>query len=103
MIDINDKEETVKNLYTPREEYKVLRKSDKILNSYLPIENQMYIQFLFDIIILGDSMEAKKYNCPNCGAPLDINAAGICPYCQSKIVDDSKNWVMSKKVSLLQE
>ena len=39
MIDINDKDETVSNLYQQEENYKVLKKSDNFLNSYMAIEN----------------------------------------------------------------
>ena len=60
------------------------------------------IKMVYEFTFIADVENAKLDKCPNCGAPLDINAAGICPYCQSKIVDDSKNWVMSKKVSLFQ-
>jgi len=35
-------------------------------------------------------------NCPNCGAPLKVNAAGICAYCNSKITSGDFDWVLSK-------
>lgn len=61
------------------------------------------IKMVYEFTFIADVESTKLDKCPNCGAPLDINSAGICQYCNSKIVDDSKNWVMSKKVSLLQE
>ena len=39
MVDINDKDETISNLYQQEESYKVLKKSDNFLNSYMAIEN----------------------------------------------------------------
>jgi hypothetical protein len=35
-------------------------------------------------------------NCPNCGAPLKVNAAGICEYCSGKITSGDFDWVLSK-------
>ena len=39
MVDIDDKSETVTNLYTTNESYKVLKRSANFLNSYMTIEN----------------------------------------------------------------
>ncbi|HKP46682.1 MAG TPA: TIM44-like domain-containing protein, partial [Pyrinomonadaceae bacterium] len=35
-------------------------------------------------------------NCPNCGAPLKINAAGICEFCGGKITSGEFDWVLSR-------
>ena len=35
-------------------------------------------------------------NCPNCGAPLKINASGICEFCAGKITSGEFDWVLSK-------
>jgi hypothetical protein len=35
-------------------------------------------------------------NCPNCGAPLKINATGICEFCGGKITSGDFDWVLSK-------
>jgi hypothetical protein len=34
--------------------------------------------------------------CPNCGAPLDINMAGVCKYCQAKVTAGDFDWVLSR-------
>jgi len=34
-------------------------------------------------------------NCPNCGAPLEVNRSGQCEYCGSIIKDDSYGWIIS--------
>jgi hypothetical protein len=34
--------------------------------------------------------------CPNCGAPLDVNMAGECAHCGSKITSGEFDWVLSK-------
>lgn len=35
-------------------------------------------------------------NCPNCGAPLKINATGICEFCGGKVTSGEFDWVLSK-------
>ncbi|MDQ6651272.1 MAG: TIM44-like domain-containing protein [Acidobacteriota bacterium] len=35
-------------------------------------------------------------NCPNCGAPLKVNNAGICQFCGGKITSGEFDWVLSK-------
>ena len=34
--------------------------------------------------------------CPNCGAELKINMAGVCEYCESKITRGDFDWVLSR-------
>jgi predicted lipid-binding transport protein (Tim44 family) len=34
--------------------------------------------------------------CPNCGAPLNINMAGVCTYCQAKVTTGEFDWVLSR-------
>jgi hypothetical protein len=42
------------------------------------------------------SMEAKAdLNCPNCGAPLKVNSAGICEFCGGKITSGEFDWALS--------
>ena len=36
-------------------------------------------------------------NCPNCGATISKGHSNKCEYCNSTIVTDSKEFVMSKK------
>jgi predicted lipid-binding transport protein (Tim44 family) len=40
--------------------------------------------------------EHKDDHCPNCGAPLAINMAGICEYCGGKITSGDFDWVLSR-------
>lgn len=35
-------------------------------------------------------------NCPNCGAALKVNAAGICEFCGGKITSGEFDWVLSR-------
>jgi predicted lipid-binding transport protein (Tim44 family) len=35
-------------------------------------------------------------NCPNCGAPLKVNNAGVCQFCGGKITSGEFDWVLSR-------
>ena len=43
-----------------------------------------------------------KY-CPNCGAELNINSSGVCNYCNSTIINNENNWIMTKKEMIKQQ
>jgi predicted lipid-binding transport protein (Tim44 family) len=69
----------------------VVRGSDKFKN------NMEYI------ITLNRSIEKGNIkNCPSCGAPIDIVSGGKCPYCDSVIVNNNNEFVMSKKECISQ-
>jgi hypothetical protein len=34
--------------------------------------------------------------CPNCGAPLQVNMAAVCNYCQAKVNSGAFDWVLSR-------
>lgn len=61
------------------------------------------IRMVYEMTFIEKLGKTKLDKCPNCGAPININSAGICEYCNSKIVDDNTEWVMSKKISLYQQ
>ncbi len=37
-----------------------------------------------------------ELSCPSCGAPLDINMAGVCSYCKAKVTTGEFDWVLSR-------
>ena len=45
----------------------------------------------------------KEEKCPNCGAPVEMNGSSTCPYCDSTLVKDSSDYVMSKKTCVGQQ
>ncbi len=45
----------------------------------------------------------KATNCPNCGAPIDLNKSAICPYCDSVIKTASHDWVINTIKGLSQQ
>lgn len=42
-----------------------------------------------------DGEDASTLNCPNCGAPLDVNHTARCPYCDSIITSNEYDWSIS--------
>jgi hypothetical protein len=40
--------------------------------------------------------ERANNQCPNCGAPLKINMAGVCEYCRGKVTSGDFDWVLSR-------
>lgn len=44
----------------------------------------------------------KPNKCPNCGAPLENVNSSKCPYCESVIISENYDWVLSKKQVLSQ-
>jgi predicted lipid-binding transport protein (Tim44 family) len=39
----------------------------------------------------GTSLGSK---CPNCGAPLDADVAGVCRYCKASVISGTHDWVL---------
>lgn len=44
--------------------------------------------------------EVKLTNCPTCGAPIKGNTSRVCDYCDSTIISNSNEFVMSKKTNI---
>ena len=44
----------------------------------------------------GRASDKENDRCPNCGAPLQINMAGICEFCSGKITSGEFDWVLSR-------
>jgi len=41
----------------------------------------------------GGTLEEK---CPNCGAPLDVDLAGVCHYCKAPVMSGQFDWVLAR-------
>ncbi len=56
------------------------------------------------ILTFVKSKEEKKIDiCPRCGAKVKGNATGVCEYCNSKLINNTYDWVMSKKEKISQK
>lgn len=72
--------------YVVDKDKKVVRGTDKYKNN---------VEYKITLI---RNMENKKIEkCPNCNAPIDIVSGGVCPYCDSTIINNNEEFVMSKK------
>ena len=60
---------------------------------------KMNIKYKLSFIKSASNNKTEE-KCPNCGAPVDIVSSAVCPYCDSTLVKDAGDYVMSKKVSL---
>ena len=50
------------------------------------------------ILTFIKTKKAKKENiCPQCGSTVKGNSTGICKYCNSKLINETYDWVMAKK------
>ena len=38
--------------------------------------------------------------CPNCGAPIDVDVAGKCKYCNANVVNGDYDWVLSEIIQI---
>lgn len=47
-------------------------------------------------------LDQKDNKCPNCNAPLENVQSSVCPYCDSTIINDKYDWILSKKQMLEQ-
>jgi len=48
----------------------------------------------------GGTMQQR---CPNCGAPLDVDLAGVCRYCKASIMSGDYDWVLTRIDQVLGE
>ena len=47
--------------------------------------------------IIKDNSSKTRINCPNCGNEVDIISSKKCEYCDSLLVQNASDYVMSKK------
>ncbi|MDQ2728154.1 MAG: transporter [Actinomycetota bacterium] len=43
--------------------------------------------------VTGGTLAQK---CPNCGAPLNVDLAGVCPYCKAPVMSGEYDWVLAR-------
>lgn len=76
----------------------VVDKTNKVVRGTDQYKNKVHYK-----ITLVRHMENNKLDkCPNCGAPIDIVSGGTCPYCNTTIINQSNEFIMSKKECLNQ-
>jgi len=73
---------------------------DPVSNSVLKYDvnmksNYMYIEFMKNKNVKHNNFFALN-QCPNCGALIEVNAQGICIYCDSTLINGEHSWVLNK-------
>lgn len=61
--------------------------------------NKISIEYILSFV-KSASNDKSIEKCPNCGAPVDIVSSAKCPYCDSTLVKDASDYVLSKKTSI---
>ena len=59
------------------------------------------IQYLL-VFVKSEGDNSVVETCPNCGAPVDIISSATCPYCDSTLVKNASDYVLSKKTCIRQ-
>lgn len=61
---------------------------------------EKFMTYEYDLIrpkgtLTSEHEKESVHNCPNCGAPLDVNHTAKCPYCDSIITVNDYDWTVS--------
>ena len=75
-------------------DYFINTKNNETLRGY--DNKRVFYNYEITFIKTNKYKEQNKY-CPNCGAKITNNASNKCEYCDSIIVSNKYNWVMSNK------
>ena len=96
-VSIENNIETIESiLKVTRYDY-IVNKKNKVIrgNKY---KKMTYIY----ILTFTKNLSQNNNKCPNCGTELDINSSGVCTYCNSTIINNETNWIMTKKQMIKQ-
>ena len=92
-----------------------------IAKVYLSVRFYDYIENSKNGIILRGTADKKIHNtyeltfiktkedknntniCPRCSAPVEGNSTGVCEYCKSKLINETYDWILSKKEKIRQK
>ncbi len=70
----------------------IVDKNNKIVRG----NNQNRVTNTYELTFVR-SISKKSNKCPNCNAPLSNSGSNVCEYCNSVIVNNNHDWIMSKK------
>jgi len=79
------------NDYVVKEDTKAVVKGDP--NRTYSVQYKLKFMRSLGVVTTGMS-NASTVKCPNCGAPVDVNAAGQCAYCGTVITNGEHDWVL---------
>lgn len=79
-------------------DYTVDDNTGEVVNGSKKAEKFLEYEYTFirsvDMLTPQDNAEVKIINCKNCGAPLNVNHSGQCPYCDSILTASDYDWVL---------
>ena len=82
-------------------------KTGKIISGSTTAEKFMTYEYILvrssGCVTQVQDKDTRTFNCPNCGASLDINHSARCPYCSSIITAKDHDWVISSIKGIAQE
>jgi len=82
-------------------------KTGKVISGSTTAEKFMTYEFVLvrssGCVTKVQDKDTRTFNCPNCGASLDINHSAKCPYCSSVITAKDHDWVISTIKGIAQE
>lgn len=77
---------------------------DIYTNNVVRGTDQRKLDNTYLLTLIKTKKEVNDINiCPNCGAPVNGNITGICEYCKSKLINETHDWVISKKEKISQK
>ena len=64
-------------------------------------KQEKFMEYEWDLVrtsgaVTGTSSGTKSQNCPQCGAPININHTAVCEYCGCVLTTDTFDWVVSE-------
>lgn|SRR5574344_1822868 len=76
---------------------------DKDTGNYISGDNEERIEKLNHLILnkkIGATYEESARKCPSCGANINVNASGKCPYCGSIFDAENHDWILTSLSSV---
>lgn len=57
----------------------------------------------YNLTYVISKKQIEKVTCPNCHAKIDMNQSGVCPYCDSVIITEEFDYILTKKQFIRKE
>ena len=90
----------IANLYTRITTYSIKDETGEIIKG--DRDKEKFMRYEWTLIRpknlqtrVGNESEPEAFNCPNCGAALNINKTAMCPYCNSVVTNPNFDWVIA--------
>lgn len=82
-------------------DYKVNDKGEHVSGSKeLETWDEMWSMIRSVSVVTEEAKDIHSDNCPSCGAPLSVNASGVCEYCETNVTKGDFDWVLAEITQL---